>query len=141
MQHHSNDMNRKVTSNCKMNRLVSKIPARLLSGVFLGIAFLMMSCSQQQKKDDSQMEAVEENVATPAYIQSADSMRSDTVPQNNGVGGASANQPVTDAYDDGYLDGEAMAEEDRVAGQPGMQVGMDDDDDDYEDGFDDGYDE
>lgn len=126
-----------------MNRLVSKIPARLLSGVFLGIAFLMMSCSQQQKKDDSPMEieAVEEYTTTPLDIQTADSMRSDTVPQNNGVGGASANQPVTDAYDDGYLDGEAMAEEDRVAGQPGMQVGMDDDDDDYEDGFDDGYDE
>ena len=36
-----------------------------------------------------------------------------------------------------------MAEEDRLAGKPGMQVGMDDDedDDDYEDGFDDGYDE
>ena len=36
-----------------------------------------------------------------------------------------------------------MAEEDRLAGKPGMQVGMDDDDDDedYEEGFDDGYEE
>lgn len=141
MQHHSNDMNRKVTSNCKMNRLVPKIHARLLSGVFLGIAFLMMSCSQQQKKDDSQVEAVEEYAATPVYIQSTDSTGSDSVPQNSGVGNVVTTQTVTDAYDDGYLDGEAMAEEDRVAGQPGMQVGMDDDDDDYEDGFDDGYDE
>ena len=49
--------------------------------------------------------------------------------------------PPTDSYDDGYQDGEAMAEEDRLAGKPGMQVGMDDDDEEYEDGFDDGYDE
>ena len=88
-----------------------------------------------------EIEAVEEYSTTPLDIQTADSMRSDTVPQNNGVGGTSANQPVTDAYDDGYLDGEAMAEEDRMAGHPGMQVGMDDDDDDYEEGYDDGYDE
>ncbi len=119
------------------------IPVRRLSFIIFGVGFLMMSCSQQQKKDDSQMEieAVEEYSTTPLDIQTADSMRSDTVPQNNGVGGVSANQPVTDAYDGGYLDGEAMAEEDRMAGHPGMQVGMDDDDDDYEEGYDDGYDE
>lgn len=34
-----------------------------------------------------------------------------------------------------------MAEEDRLAGKPGMQVGMDYDDEDYEEGFDDGYEE
>ena len=34
-----------------------------------------------------------------------------------------------------------MAEEDRLAGKPGMQVGMDDDDVDNEDGFDDVYEE
>ena len=127
----------------KMKNPLSMIPVRRLSFIIFGVGFLMMSCSQQQKKDDSQMEieAVEEYSATPLDIQTADSMRSDTVPQNNGVGGASANQPVTDAYDDGYLDGEAMAEEDRMAGHPGMQVGMDDDEEDYEEGYDDGYDE
>ena len=47
-----------------------------------------------------------------------------------------------DSYEEGLLDGEAMAEEDRLAGKPGMQNGMEDDDDDeeYEEGFDDGYD-
>lgn len=47
-----------------------------------------------------------------------------------------------DSYEEGLLDGEAMAEEDRLAGKPGMQNGMenDDDDEEYEEGFDDGYD-
>lgn len=47
-----------------------------------------------------------------------------------------------ESYEEGLLDGEAMAEEDRLAGKPGMQNGMEDDEDDeeYEDGFDDGYD-
>ena len=45
---------------------------------------------------------------------------------------------VIDRYDDGLLDGEAAAEEDRLVGKPGMQVG-DEDDDGY--GYDDGYDE
>lgn len=47
-----------------------------------------------------------------------------------------------DSYEEGLLDGEAMAEEDRLAGKLGMQNGMEDDDDDeeYEEGFDDGYD-
>ncbi len=50
---------------------------------------------------------------------------------------------VIDRYDDGLLDGEAAAEEDRLAGKPGMQVGDEDDEDDedYDDGYDDGYDE
>ncbi len=48
-----------------------------------------------------------------------------------------------DRYDEGLLDGEAAAEEDRLAGRPGMQIGDEDDDDDenYDDGYDDGYDE
>ena len=52
--------------------------------------------------------------------------------------------PITDDYDDGLLDGEALSEEDRLAGKPGMQVGLnydEDEEDDYEDGYDDGYEE
>lgn len=57
--------------------------------------------------------------------------------------------PITEDYDDGLLDGEALSEEDRLAGKPGMQVGLDydedeeddDEEDDYEDGYDDGYEE
>ena len=49
--------------------------------------------------------------------------------------------PVTpiDEYDEGLLDGEAAAEEDRLAGRPGMQISDDGDDEDYDDGYDDGY--
>ena len=51
--------------------------------------------------------------------------------------------PVMDRYEEGLIDGEAAAEEDRLAGKPGMQVGDGDEDDadDYDDGYDDGYDE
>ena len=80
-------------------------------------------------------------------VQHADSTKSDTLSPNKEVMDASTGQAISGTYDDGYLDGEAMAEEDRLAGKPGMQVGMDDDDDDdddeddYEEGFDDGYDD
>ncbi len=61
--------------------------------------------------------------------------------------------PATlDSYEEGLTDGEAAAEEDRLAGRPGMQLGEDDDledsesdffddEDDYDEGYDDGYDE
>lgn len=72
----------------------------------------------------------------PVYV---DSLKKDSAV--NPCPKAKISVTPTDSYDDGYLDGEAMTEEDRLAGKPGMQVGMDDEDVDYEDGFDDGYDE
>ena len=109
----------------------------------IGIVLFLASCGQEPKKADSQPAAVEEYAITPTVVVQADSTKSDTLSPNKQVKNVSTGQPVSNTYDDGYLDGEAMAEEDRLAGKPGMQVGLDDDedDDDYEDGFDDGYEE
>ena len=109
--------------------------------IILGIILLLMSCSKEPKKTDGQPSAFEEYAVMPVEVQRTDSTKNDTLSLNKEVGNASTGQIISDPYDEGYLDGEAMAEEDRLAGKPGMQVGMDDDDEDYEDGFDDGYDE
>lgn len=110
--------------------------------IIFGSMLILMSCSNEPKKTDNQPAVVDESPAIPMVIQPEDSTRHDTLPQKTEEKNVPVGQPITDAYDEGYLDGEAMAEEDRLAGKPGMQVGMDDDDDeDYEDGFDDGYDE
>ena len=109
--------------------------------IILGIILFLMSCGKESPKADDQPAAVEEYAVMPMEVQLTDSTKSDTLSPNKEVGNASTSQTVSESYDDGYLDGEAMAEEDRLAGKPGMQVGMDDDDEDYEDGFDDGYDE
>ena len=110
---------------------------------FFTIVLFLVSCGQEQKKADDQPTAVEEYAVMPSEVQHADSTKNDTVSPQKKVKNVSAGQPISDTYDEGSLDGEALAEEDRLAGKPGMQVGMDDDedDDDYEDGFDDGYDE
>ena len=110
--------------------------------IILGCMPFLMSCGNEPKKTDVKPAAVEEYVVMPVEVQQTDSTKSDTLSPKKEVENVSTSQPISNTYDDGYLDGEAMAEEDRLAGKPGMQVGMDDDDDDdYEDGFDDGYDE
>ena len=114
---------------------------KVVFAVILFISLLLTSCSKETKKAGGQPSAVEEYAVMPMVVQRTDSAKSDTLPQTKEDGKVSTSQTVSDSYDDGYLDGEAMAEEDRLAGKPSMQVGMDDDDEDYEDGFDDGYDE
>ena len=113
--------------------------------ITLGCMLFLMSCANEPKKTDVKPATVEEHIVLPVEVQHADSTKSDTLSPKKEVENVSTSQPISNTYDDGYLDGEAMAEEDRLAGKPGMQVGMDDDDDDddddYEDGFDDGYDE
>ena len=109
--------------------------------IILGIILFLMSCSKEQKKADSQTVTAEEHAITPVEVQLTDSTRSDSLSKTKEKVNVPSSQAVVNTYDEGYLDGEAMAEEDRLAGKPGMQVGMDDDEDDYEDGFDDGYDE
>ena len=106
----------------------------------LVLAVLMAACgrsklpSKEQQAADSYDYSVIETA--PVYV---DSLKKDS--SANASSKAKISVTPTDSYDDGYLDGEAMAEEDRLAGKPGMQVGMDDDDEDYEEGFDDGYEE
>ena len=116
---------------------------RIRFAIFAIVLFLV-SCGQEPKKADSQP-AVEGNAVMPTEVQHADSTKRDTLSPNKEVINVSSGQAISGTYDDGYLDGEAMAEEDRLAGKPGIQVGMDNDDDededDYEEGFDDGYDD
>lgn len=110
--------------------------------IIFGIVLFLVSCGQETKKEEGKPAAAEEYSITPTVVQPTDSTKSDTLSKNKEVKSVPAGNPISDKYDEGYIDGEAMAEEDRLAGKPGMQVGMDDDDDDdYEDGFDDGYDE
>lgn len=117
-------------------------------GIHIGImaplmlAFLLTGCRQEKSTSDER-QAVDSNECsvTETAMAYVDSLKMDS------TANASQNDMVSvihmDSYDDGYQDGESMAEEDRLAGKPRMQVGMDDDeeDEDYEDGFDDGYDE
>lgn len=116
---------------------------RLFSFYIVGFAFILIACSKEPKKVGSQPVVVEESVDMPMEAQQADSTINDSVLQIKETERATSTDPsIHNSYDDGFLDGEAMAEEDRLAGRPGMQVGMDDgddDDDDYEDGYDDGY--
>lgn len=106
----------------------------LILGVMLTACGKSKSPSQKQQAADTYDYRVIET--TPVYV---DSLKKDSTVNANS--NAKISVSPTDSYDDGYLDGEAMAEEDRLAGKPGMQVGMDDEDEDYEDGFDDGYEE
>lgn len=105
------------------------------------ILTIMLSACGQSKSPSKEQEAADSYEyhvieTAPVYV---DSLKKDS--SSNSSPKAKISVPPTDTYDDGYLDGEAMAEEDRLAGKPGMQVGEDDDDEDYEEGFDDGYDE
>ena len=106
----------------------------------LVLAVLMAACGQSKSpsKEQQAAESYDYRVieTAPAYL---DTLKKDS--SANTSPKAKISVTPTDSYDDGYLDGEAMAEEDRLAGKPGMQVGMDDDDEEYEDGFDDGYEE
>ena len=111
--------------------------------IVFGIIVSLISCSKEPNKADGQPTVKEECSITPVEVHLTDSIGSDTLSNTKEAVNVSSSQTIVNTYDEGYLDGEAMAEEDRLAGKPGMQVGMDDDDDDddYEDGFDDGYDE
>ena len=117
--------------------------ARKLYTVVLAASLLMVSCGNKDKKESSPSAPISDYSAPYTPYQQEEAKTNDTVSLSKPVGIAPPKEMTHDTYDDGYLDGEAMAEEDRLAGKPGMQVGMDndEDDDDYEDGFDDGYDE
>ena len=106
----------------------------------LFLAVVMAACGQSESpsKEQQAAESYDYRVIETAPVY-ADTLKKDS--SANASPKAKISVTPTDTYDDGYLDGEAMAEEDRLAGKPGMQVGMDDDDEDYEEGFDEGYDE
>ena len=109
-----------------------------IATLFLAVVLTACVKSKSPSNEQQAAESYDYRVieTAPVYV---DSLKKDS--SANTSPKAKISVTPTDSYDDGYLDGEAMAEEDRLAGKPGMQVGMDDDDEDYEEGFDDGYEE
>ena len=122
-------------TNCIMKRNVYYIATLILTVVMAACVKSKSPSNEQQETESYDYRVIE---TAPAYLDTLIKDSSANVSPNTKI-----SVPPTDSYDDGYQDGEAMAEEDRLAGKPGMQVGMDDDDDDedYEEGFDDGYEE
>ena len=116
-----------------MKRNVYNIATLILAVVLTACGQSKSPSKEQQAADTYDYRVIE---TAPVYV---DSLKKDS--SANTSPKTKISVTPTDTYDDGYLDGEAMAEEDRLAGKPGMQVGMDDEDEDYEEGFDDGYDE
>ena len=107
--------------------------------IVVGIALLAMAC-QRPHRAEVPVEAatsteVYESVPpivppAPPHAAAVDSQRP-----------AASPPPVMTTEEEGYLDGEALSEEDHLGKHAGMHVGMDDDEDAYEDGYDDGYEE
>ena len=94
---------------------------------------LMLSCGNTPRKSTSQQRG--QTYHAPSPVQ--------TIPNRDipNTSGLAPKISIPESYEEGYIDGEAAAEEDRLAGHPGMQIGADDDEEDYEDGYDDGYEE
>ena len=115
-----------------MDELLYFIATLILTVVLTACGKSKSPSKEQQAADSYDYSIIE---TAPVYV---DSFKKDS--STNASPKAKISVTPTDSYNDGYLDGEAMAE-DRLAGKPGMQVGMDDDDEDYEEGFDDGYEE
>ena len=100
------------------------------------------TCSQPADNQDSCMvQPSPADTLTRPTPDVVDNNSASTAPMEVSKTNSTGFDDVNDKYDDGYEDGAAFAEEDRLAGRPGMQAGDsdNDDDDDYEDGYDDGY--
>lgn len=100
------------------------------------------SSDRKQEKQKSETKTVPASeylpsVATPYFPPAKDS--DSIMKEHNNVRKPSAPYVESEAYEEGYEDGMAAAEEDRLAGRPGMQIGDEGDDDDYDEGYDDGY--
>ena len=114
---------------------------------------LLMSCAENKPTGNLPADDQDSCTVQPSSADTLTRLSQDVVDSDNGSTAEKEESKTssktnskswngnTDKYDDGYEDGAAFAEEDRLAGRPGMQAGGsdDDDDEDYEDGFDDGY--
>ena len=118
--------------------------------LLLALSALMISCSSAPAPlHDAAQDAPESSGFSRESRGSSSSRDSSSSTSSRSSNSSLPLIPITDDYDDGLLDGEALSEEDRLAGKPGMQVGLDydedeeddDEEDDYEDGYDDGYEE
>ena len=85
----------------------------------LFLAVVMAACGQSESpsKEQQAAESYDYRVieTAPVYV---DSLKKDSTINPSSKSKISVSP--TDSYDDGYQDGEAMAEEDRLAGKPGM---------------------
>ncbi len=99
----------------------------------------LCACSSKAPKEDKIQDSYDYS-ASPSYYTPKTNQEVESTPAPS-TSSITVSSSTIDRYDEGLLDGEAAAEEDRLAGKPGMQVGDYDDDEDYDDGYDDGYDE
>ncbi len=104
---------------------------------------LLVSCSSTSEQKDITDEA--EPTINDYYMiprTQTEKVTTDKEKEQHSFTNKSSSLPINDGYEDGLTDGDAAAEEDRIAGRPGMQIGEDDEEEeDYDDGYDDGYDE
>ena len=125
-----------------------KIGKRMKKGLlFIASILLLASCAEKKSESNHATDGAEWQVETqhayePAPRSAEEPVKEETEAKTNVyIERVKKLNEEMDKYEDGYEDGAAFAEEDRIAGKPGMQAGGEDDedDDDYEDGFDDGY--
>ena len=121
--------------------------------LLLALSALMISCSSAPAPSHEAAQDAPESSGFSRESRGSSSSRDSSFSSSSRDSSSSRPSlpliPITDDYDAGLLDGEALSEEDRLAGKPGMQVGLDYDEDeeddgeedDYEDGYDDGYEE
>ena len=115
--------------------------------LFIASILLLASCAEKKSESNHATDGAEWQVETqhayePAPRSAEEPVKEETEAKTNVyIERVKKLNEEMDKYEDGYEDGAAFAEEDRIAGKPGMQAGGEDDedDDDYDDGFDDGY--
>ncbi len=108
--------------------------------IFISI-IVLNSCSSKTPTEDKVQNSHDYSTPEPYLSPSINNREIDNIPsQSSPASSKSMPSSTIDRYDEGLLDGEAAAEEDRLAGRHGMQIG-DEDEEEYDDGYDDGYDE
>lgn len=104
----------------------------ILSGV------LLVGCSQKDKKPAEQTTVpTEVSVAPVAPMEQVPLVQKEEV-QQTVTTSPIVNEPISDV-EDAYEEGVAQAEEDRLAGHPGMNYSDDYDDDDENEAYEEGY--
>ncbi len=113
---------------------------RILKGYILFILIATLcACSSKAPNDNKLQDDYEYSVTPSNYTPQTENLNLESTSPTTSSTPATNSSPSIDRYEEGLLDGEAAAEEDRLAGRPGMQVGDDDDEEDYDEGYDDAY--
>ncbi len=124
-----------------MPRLWIYLEGRVLKSLIVLIfVSVLCACSSKAPKEDRVQDNYDYSASPSYYTPMSTNQEVESTPVPS-TPSETVSSSTIDRYDEGLLDGEAAAEEDRLAGRPGMQIGGEDDDEDYDDGYDDGYDE